>query len=129
MPSKTLPKPDYATKNMRLVGHSDQGGRCDGVQIMVHRGYAYIGHSRLDRRHRFAETPSRPGVAVGEKSTAMSGWCFAQARHYRVENRAATMDSGHREPRAARTDFLVADAVLRNRSPPVSSPVLAANTG
>ena len=40
----TLPKPDYATKNMRLVGYSDQDGRCDGVQIMVHRGYAYIGH-------------------------------------------------------------------------------------
>ena len=39
-----LPKPDYATNNMRLVGYSDQGGRCDGVQIMVHRGYAYIGH-------------------------------------------------------------------------------------
>ncbi|MFZ0207805.1 MAG: hypothetical protein WAL59_17170, partial [Roseiarcus sp.] len=37
-------KPDYATSNMRLVGHSDQDGRCDGVQIMVHRGYAYIGH-------------------------------------------------------------------------------------
>ncbi len=34
MPSQTLPKPDYATENMRLVGHSDQGGRCDGVQIM-----------------------------------------------------------------------------------------------
>ena len=29
---------------MRLVGHSDQGGKSDGVQIMVHRGYAYIGH-------------------------------------------------------------------------------------
>src|SRR5437870_3984905 len=39
-----LPKPDYATSNTRLVGYSDQGGRCDGVQIMVHRGYAYIGH-------------------------------------------------------------------------------------
>ena len=38
-----LPKPDYA-RNMRVVGHSDQGGRPDGVQIMVHRGYAYIGH-------------------------------------------------------------------------------------
>jgi hypothetical protein len=38
-----LPQPDYA-RNMRLVGHSDQGGRADGVQIMVHRGYAYIGH-------------------------------------------------------------------------------------
>ena len=36
MADTTLPKPDYATKNMRLVGYSDQGGRCDGVQIMVH---------------------------------------------------------------------------------------------
>jgi hypothetical protein len=39
-----LPKPDYATSNMRLIGHSDQGGRGDGQQIMVHGGYAYIGH-------------------------------------------------------------------------------------
>jgi hypothetical protein len=38
-----LPKPDYA-RNMRIIGHCDQGGRPDGVQIMVHRGYAYIGH-------------------------------------------------------------------------------------
>ena len=37
------PKPDYA-RNMRIVGHTDQGGRPDGVQVMVHRGYAYIGH-------------------------------------------------------------------------------------
>jgi hypothetical protein len=41
--SGDLPKPDYA-RNMRIVGHSDQGGRPDGVQIMVHRGYAYVGH-------------------------------------------------------------------------------------
>jgi len=38
-----LPKPDYA-RNMRVVSHSDQGGRPDGVQIMVHRGFAYVGH-------------------------------------------------------------------------------------
>jgi len=38
-----LPQPDYA-RNMRLVGHSDQGGRADGVQVMVHRGHAYVGH-------------------------------------------------------------------------------------
>ena len=44
MASTSSIKPDYATSNMRLVGHSDQDGRCDGVQIMVHRGYAYIGH-------------------------------------------------------------------------------------
>jgi hypothetical protein len=36
-------KPDYA-RNMRLIGHSDQGGREDGVQLMVHRGFAYVGH-------------------------------------------------------------------------------------
>ena len=41
--SEFLPQPDYA-RHMRLVGCSDQGGRSDGVQIMVHRGYAYIGH-------------------------------------------------------------------------------------
>ena len=29
---------------MRIVGYSDQGGRPDGVQIMVHRGFAYVGH-------------------------------------------------------------------------------------
>ncbi len=38
-----LPKPDYARK-MRIVGHSDQGGRPDGVQVMVYRGFAYVGH-------------------------------------------------------------------------------------
>ena len=39
-----LPKADYFTPNMRLVGYSDQAGRCDGVQIMVHKGFAYVGH-------------------------------------------------------------------------------------
>ncbi len=38
-----LPTPDYA-RNMRIVGHSDQGGRADGVQVMVSGGYAYVGH-------------------------------------------------------------------------------------
>ncbi len=38
-----LPKPDYAHA-MRLVGHSDQGGRGDGLQVMVHRGFAYVAH-------------------------------------------------------------------------------------
>jgi hypothetical protein len=58
-----LPKPDYV-RNMRLIGHSDQGGRPDGVQLMVHRGFAYIGHmfskgfSVVDVRD-----PSRPVAA------------------------------------------------------------------
>lgn len=43
MGATPLPTPEYS-RNMRLIGHSDQGGRPDGVQVMVHRGYAYIGH-------------------------------------------------------------------------------------
>jgi len=43
MSSQDLPRPDYA-KNMKLIGYTDQGGRPDGVQIMVNNGYAYVGH-------------------------------------------------------------------------------------
>ncbi len=39
-----LMTPTYS-KNMKIIGHTDQGsGRADGVQIMVHKGYAYVGH-------------------------------------------------------------------------------------
>ena len=38
-----MPKPDSAA-NVSLVGYSDQGGRPDGVQVIVHKGYAYVGH-------------------------------------------------------------------------------------
>lgn len=31
-------------RNIDFVSRSDQGGRGDGVQIMVHKGHAYIGH-------------------------------------------------------------------------------------
>ncbi len=59
-----LPKPDYA-RAMRLIGHSDQGGRGDGLQVMVHRGYAYVAHpwsggfSILDVRD-----PKNPGATT-----------------------------------------------------------------
>jgi hypothetical protein len=43
MAASKLPKPDFA-KNMKIIGHSDQGGRPDGVQLMVNKGFAYIGH-------------------------------------------------------------------------------------
>lgn len=43
MASQDLPKPDYA-RNMKLIGHSDQGGRPDGVQLMVNKGFAITGH-------------------------------------------------------------------------------------
>lgn len=41
--AKDMLTPDY-TRNVRILGHSDQGGRADGIQIMVSGGYAYVGH-------------------------------------------------------------------------------------
>jgi hypothetical protein len=43
MATQNLPKADFA-RNMTLIGHTDQGGRPDGVQLMVNKGFAYIGH-------------------------------------------------------------------------------------
>ncbi len=43
MASNDLPQPDFS-RNMTLIGHSDIGGRGDGLQLMVHRGHAYIAH-------------------------------------------------------------------------------------
>ena len=37
-----------ASRNIKFLGHSDQGGRGEGVQVMVNRGFAYIGHGFLN---------------------------------------------------------------------------------
>jgi hypothetical protein len=42
--SYPVDQPDYA-KGFSFVGHSDQGGRPDGCQIMVYDGYAYVAHA------------------------------------------------------------------------------------
>jgi len=33
-----------SSRGLKPLGHSDQGGRPDGLQVMVHRGYAYVAH-------------------------------------------------------------------------------------
>jgi hypothetical protein len=38
------PMKPVAARGIKFVSHSDMGGRGDGVQIMVHRGFAYVGH-------------------------------------------------------------------------------------
>lgn len=43
MSVQDLPKPEFA-RNMKLIGYSDQGGRPDGVQLMVNKGFVFIGH-------------------------------------------------------------------------------------
>ena len=37
-----------SSRNVRVLSHCDQGGKSDGVQIMVHKGHAYIGHMFSD---------------------------------------------------------------------------------
>ena len=39
----SLITPDFS-RNMKLISHSDIGGRGDGLQLMVHRGFAYVAH-------------------------------------------------------------------------------------
>jgi hypothetical protein len=33
-----------SARNMSWLGHSELGGRSDGVQVMANKGYAYVGH-------------------------------------------------------------------------------------
>lgn len=61
MGSDMLPEPEYA-RNMRLIGFTEMDGRSDGVQIMVNKGHAIVGHMFLaglfgDRRARPAPPP------------------------------------------------------------------------
>lgn len=64
MSSIDLPTPDF-TSNMKLIGHSPIGGRGDGLQLMVHRGFAYVAHpwsqgfSIVDVRD-----PKKPGAVT-----------------------------------------------------------------
>jgi hypothetical protein len=64
--------PDHAS-NMSFLGYSDQGGRGDGLQIMVNRGHAYVAHmfsngfTVMDVRdprnpHAVAYVPAPPGT-------------------------------------------------------------------
>jgi hypothetical protein len=40
--------PAASAKNVRFLSRCDQDGRPDGVQVIVHKGYAYIGHMFSD---------------------------------------------------------------------------------
>ena len=37
-----------SSKGIRLLSRTDQGGRPDGVQIILHKGHAFIGHMFAD---------------------------------------------------------------------------------
>jgi hypothetical protein len=41
--TSNVPTPDSAS-GLRAIGYSDQGGRPDGVQIMVNKRHAFVGH-------------------------------------------------------------------------------------
>jgi hypothetical protein len=40
--------PISSSKNISVLGHTDQGGRPDGVQLIVHNGHSFIGHMFSD---------------------------------------------------------------------------------
>jgi hypothetical protein len=76
----TMAPPVYQ-RNMRLIGQSDQGGRPDAVQLMVHRGHAYVGHifsngfSVIDVRD--AKNPNAVAFIPAPANT----WCLHLQTH------------------------------------------------
>ena len=67
--------------NMRLLAHTDQGGRPDGVQLMVNRGYGYVGHifsrgfSIIDLRDPLNPRP------VAYLPAPLNTWCLHLQTH------------------------------------------------
>src|SRR5579885_2351200 len=45
---QTSPPRTSHSSNIRFLAHCDQGGRPDGVQVMVHKGHAFVGHMFSD---------------------------------------------------------------------------------
>jgi hypothetical protein len=68
-------------RGLKPIGHSDQGGRPDGLQVMVHRGHAYVAHpwsqgfSILDVRE-----PARP-KAVNYIAAPPNTWTIHLQTH------------------------------------------------
>ena len=63
-------------RNISFVGHTDQGGRGDGVQVMVNRGHAYIG-TRVSRGVVVTDVrdPRNPGP-VNFMPIHPNSWCM-----------------------------------------------------
>ena len=79
--------PTYA-HNMRAIGHSDQGGRPDAVQVMVNKGHAYVSHlfsngfSVIDVRDPknpkavgYFPAPTTPGTCTARPTTTCCSSC------------------------------------------------------
>ena len=65
-----------AAHNVEFVGHTDQGGRGDGVQVMVNRGHAYVG-TRVSRGVMVTDVsdPRRP-KPVNFLPIHPNSWCM-----------------------------------------------------
>ncbi len=79
MATSDIPKPAYA-HNMRAIGHSDQGGRPDAVQVMVNKGHAYVEPPLLQRlqRHRRARPDEPEGGRLLSRARTTPGTCTAR---------------------------------------------------
>jgi hypothetical protein len=47
-PQPPIPPEGIASRRIKHLSYSDQGGRADGVQIMLNRGHIYVGHMFSD---------------------------------------------------------------------------------
>ncbi len=127
--------------NVRFVSRCDQGGRPDGVQVIVHKGHAYIGHMFSDGFSvvdvRDAKNPKTVAFVAAPKntrshhlqvtatscwsSTAPNIWAMAQyqsqADYYSKSLADAVQDRAALRRRHARVRHFEAGAAARNRLP------------
>lgn len=47
-PQPPIPPEGIPSKRIKHISYSDQGGRADGVQVMLNRGHIYVGHMFSD---------------------------------------------------------------------------------
>jgi hypothetical protein len=89
---------------MRLSERTDQGGRLDGMQLMVHRNYAYVGHVHRNKRghrcplmvrmlrHTTDYADMRPG-RLGQRLAAVDPQCHTghEGVGHREQHRAGNV--------------------------------------
>jgi hypothetical protein len=47
-PQPPIPPEGISSRRIKHISYSDQGGRADGVQVMLNRGHVYVGHMFSD---------------------------------------------------------------------------------
>jgi hypothetical protein len=105
--------------NIMLLGHTDQGGCGDGVQVMVGGGYAYVGHMFSDGVTVLGVRDPRNPRPVNYLLAAPGTWNLHLADGLLLVVNAVNMFAGGlRPPRGRRVRAAGSGAAVRHQAQP-----------